>query len=236
MRLLSRVLLIGAVAAGFATGGRAEDTKAEFLNASTAQPGWEPLKIELPAPMFVGTPKNLSSPNLEPVTGQPRKPFLAPRGTKNIALGKPVSSAMTQPKIGGFKQVTDGDKKGSDGSFIELDSGVQYIQIDLGAAHEVHAIVVWHYHMEARAYFDVVAKVADDADFILGVKTLFNNDHDNSAGLGVGRDKEYIDTAEGKLIDAAGVKTRFIRLYSNGNTSNDLNHYIEVEVYGTPAP
>jgi hypothetical protein len=26
-----------------------------------------------------------------------------------------------------------------------------------------------------------------------------------------------------------------VRLYSSGNTSNDLNHYVEVEVYGTPA-
>jgi hypothetical protein len=23
-----------------------------------------------------------------------------------------------------------------------------------------------------------------------------------------------------------------VRLYSNGNTANDMNHYIEVEVYG----
>jgi hypothetical protein len=23
-----------------------------------------------------------------------------------------------------------------------------------------------------------------------------------------------------------------VRLYSNGNTTNDLNHYVEVEVYG----
>ena len=28
------------------------------------------------------------------------------------------------------------------------------------------------------------------------------------------------------------VKGRYVRLYSNGNTSNDTNHYIEVEVYG----
>jgi hypothetical protein len=27
-----------------------------------------------------------------------------------------------------------------------------------------------------------------------------------------------------------------VRLHSNGNTSNKLNHYIEVEVFGKPAP
>jgi hypothetical protein len=28
------------------------------------------------------------------------------------------------------------------------------------------------------------------------------------------------------------VHGQYVRLYSNGNTSNDLNHYIEVEVHG----
>jgi hypothetical protein len=63
---------------------------------------------------------------------------------------------------------------------------------------------------------------------------VFNNDLDNSAGLGVGKDLHYIETNEGKLIDAKGVKARYVRLYSNGNSGNDLNHYIEVEVYGKP--
>jgi hypothetical protein len=45
----------------------------------------------------------------------------------------------------------------------------------------------------------------------------------------------YVETSEGRLVDAKGVKGRFIRLYSNGNTANELNHYIEVEVFGKPA-
>jgi hypothetical protein len=44
----------------------------------------------------------------------------------------------------------------------------------------------------------------------------------------------YVETYEGKLIDAKGVRARYVRLYSNGNSSNELNHYIEVEVFGTP--
>ena len=78
-------------------------------------------------------------------------------------------------------------------------------------------------------------QVSDDKDFISGVTTVFNNDHDNSAGLGAGRDKEYIETFDGKLFDPKGVKARYVRLYSSGNTSNDMNHYVEVEVYGLPA-
>ena len=44
----------------------------------------------------------------------------------------------------------------------------------------------------------------------------------------------YTETNEGKLIDAKGVRARYVRLYSNGNSANDLNHYIEAVVYGKP--
>ena len=39
----------------------------------------------------------------------------------------------------------------------------------------------------------------------------------------------------GRVVDAKGTKARYVRLWSNGNTSNDMNHYCEVEVFGTPA-
>ena len=95
-------------------------------------------------------------------------------------------------------------------------------------------MVVWHYHGSARVYHDVIVQVSDDKDFIAGVTTLYNNDHDNSSGLGLGKDKEYWDTYEGRLIDAKGVVGRYVRLYSNGSTSDDQNHYTEVEVFGLP--
>ena len=86
-----------------------------------------------------------------------------------------------------------------------------------------------------RAYLDVIVQVADDEDFTQNVRTLFNNDNDNTAGLGKGKDMNYVETSEGKLVDAKGVKARFVRLYSAGNNANDLNHYVEVEVFGRPA-
>ena len=46
---------------------------------------------------------------------------------------------------------------------------------------------------------------------------------------------EKTEVAEGKLFDPKGAKGRYVRLYSNGNTTNDLTHYVEVEVYGRPA-
>ena len=48
-----------------------------------AQPGpdKEELKLKLPKPMFVGTPTNIKSANLGPITGKPRPPFYVPKGT-----------------------------------------------------------------------------------------------------------------------------------------------------------
>ncbi len=193
-----------------------------------------PIDIVLPKPMFVGTPQNTRVPNLEKPLGKPRPPFLAPAGTINAALEKPVASSDEEPIIGEIEMISDGDKEAADGSYVELGPFVQNITIDLEATHEIYAIVLWHYHKQARVYFDVIVQVADDPDFITNVRTLFNNDIDNSAGIGVGEDMHYTETNEGRLIDAKGLKARYVRLYSNGNTSNDLNHYIEVEVYGKP--
>ena len=145
-----------------------------------------------------------------------------------------MSSDM-EPIIGEIEQTTDGDKMGAEGSFVELGPGVQHVTIDLGVPHEVFAILFWHYHKTARAYLDVVVQVADDADFTTNVRTLFNNDHDNTSGLGAGKDMNYVETSEGKLVDARGSMARYVRLYSNGSNANELNHYVEVEVFGRTA-
>ena len=195
----------------------------------------EELKLTLPKPMFIGTPTNIKSPNLETVTGKSRGPFMVPAGTKLLSLKRPVTSSDKQPVIGELDMITDGDKDGGDGYFVELGPSKQWVQIDLGSSFALHAILAWHYHSQARVYRDVVVQVSDDKDFLKNVTTVFNNDHDNTSGLGIGKDKEYIEVAEGRLFDPKGVKGRYVRLYSNGNTSNDLNHYVEVEVYGTPA-
>ncbi len=43
-------------------------------------PQTEELKLKLPKPMFIGTPTNIKSPNLEAVTGKSRPPFMVPVG------------------------------------------------------------------------------------------------------------------------------------------------------------
>ncbi|MHC4085171.1 MAG: hypothetical protein ACYSU5_08200 [Planctomycetota bacterium] len=195
-----------------------------------------PLDIKLPRPTFAshrwGNFRDLI-PNLEPMSTKPRPLFLAPVGTKNVALGKPVTCTDEDPIIGKLEMITDGDKEADEGSFVELgEPFLQHVTIDLEAEYNIYAIVFWHYHRQPRAYFDVIVQAADDPGFTINVTTLFNNDHDNSAGFGIGKDKNYLETSEGKLIDAGGVRTRYIRLYSNGNDLDEFNHYIEVEIYG----
>ncbi len=207
---------------------------AVFTASDSSAQEMAPIDIKLPKPMFIGTPQNMNVPNLEKPLGKPRPPFLAPVGTVNLAAGKSVASTDDAPIIGEIEFITDGDKEAADGSYVELGPFLQHVTVDLEKQSNIYAVVVWHFHKQPRVYFDVVVQVSDDPDFIKGVQTIFNNDIDNSAGLGVGNDMHYVETSEGKLIDAKGVQGRYVRLYSNGNNNNDLNHYIEVEVYVKP--
>jgi hypothetical protein len=194
-----------------------------------------PLPIVLPQPVFEGTPQNLKVPNLEKPRWKAREPFLAPEGVKNVARRKPVVSSDKEPVIGELSMITDGDRSGEEGSYVELGPGKQHVTIDLGAPHEIYAVLFWHFHNAPRVYFDVVVQLADDAGFTKNVRTVFNNDHDNTSGLGAGKDMNYVETSEGRLVDAKGAIARYVRLYSNGNNQNGLNHYVEVEVYGRPS-
>ncbi len=194
-----------------------------------------PLKTTLPKPLFVGTPVPIKVTHLEPPQKGLRPDFMIPAGCTNLALGKPVTASDNDPVVGTLDLVTDGDKDGDEGSWVELGPGKQWVQIDLQKEADIYAVLVWHYHSQARVYFDVVAQVSDDPKFEKGVTTIFNNDDKNELGLGAGKDLDYIETYQGKLIDAQGVKGRYVRLYSKGNTTNKMNHYIEVEVWGKPA-
>jgi hypothetical protein len=194
-----------------------------------------PLKTDLPKPLFVGTPVPIKVPNLEPEIKGKRPDFMVPAGTVNLAKGKKVTSSSGDPIIGSLDLITDGDKEGDEGSWVELDPGKQWVQIDLEKDANIYAVMLWHFHSQARVYFDVVVQVSDDPTFSKDVTTIFNADANNELGLGAGTDRPYIETYQGKLIDAKGVKGRYVRLYSKGNTTSKMNHYIEVEVFGKPA-
>lgn len=199
--------------------------------SDTAVP-WVPIPVAYPAPVFTGTPRDLFSPNLEAPLLELPPPPEAPPGIGNLALGRAVIASVPAPLSGELAMVTDGDKEARPRALCELEAGPQYLQIDLGKQAELFAVLLWHYHAEPRIYFDVVVQASDDPDFAGDAITLFNNDHDNTLGLGAGRDKEYIETYRGKAIPAQGAKARYLRCWSNGNTANALNACLEIEAWG----
>ncbi len=208
---------------------------ASFVCAGDAK---VPLKTELPEEVLAGTPPDVLAllyPGLEALPEGDVPDFMVPEGTKNLALKKKVTASDLRPLIGELAFVTDGRKSGDEDAFVELSPQPQWVQIDLGEPAEIYAIYVWHYFREARSYHDVVVQVSDDPEFKKDVKIVYSNDQDNSLKMGIGKSRPYIETFRGKLLDAKGVKGRYVRLNSNGSTADGLNHYIEVEVHGKPA-
>ena len=77
------------------------------------------LVTEFPIPMFIGTPVPVKLPNLEP-PGKPKLTMPVPVGTKNVALGKTVTSSDPEPTIGDLEFVTDGDKDGGPAAVVDV--------------------------------------------------------------------------------------------------------------------
>lgn len=214
----------------------AESETADTSNAAASQAksnsgGSTQLKTDIPPELIEGTPQPIKVANLEAEL-KAAPTLTVPAGTELLSAGKTVTGSDDFPIIGDLTYITDGDKEAGEGYFVEIMDGPQWVQIDLEEEAQLEAIWIWHYHSQKRAYHDVVVQVSNDPNFATGVTTLFNNDYDNSAEQGKGSDKPYVDSRFGKLIDAKGIKAQYVRLYSNGNTANDMNHYIEVEVYG----
>ena len=193
------------------------------------------LELTLPKPQYIGTVKNLPQwAQLALLDAKARPTIKVPVGCTNVALHKPVS-ASGGALNGELSFVTDGDKTGVEGTYVELGPDVQWFQVDLKDKYAIYAIAVWRYHQNSRVFHSVVVQVSDDKDFVTGVTTVFNNDTTNGAGLGVGADKEFVEKTDGQLIEVKGVKGQYVRLYSKGSTADEDNQMEEVEVYGLPA-
>jgi hypothetical protein len=192
-------------------------------------------RVELPPPPFSLTPLPGSAediPHLESHSSAPET-FVAPRGLRNLALCKPVLSSDPAPLTGTLDWVTDGIKQDAENVCLELNSGPQWVEIDLGEECEIYALVVWRRIDQPAVYRDVVVQLIS-ADR-KSTRTIFNNDFDNSLGLGPGADPHYRESRLGRILTAPGATARFVRLWSNGRYVDDANHYVEVEAWGRAA-
>lgn len=197
------------------------------------------IKFELPPPHITGTPKEIKSDNLEPDRGQGklRPPIMVePEYTKKLTNEDTKVTTSEEPVTGDPEYVVDGDKTCDATAMLQLPGGLQWVQLDLGAEHTISAICVWHDQGDDRVYKDVIMQISNDEKFADKTKitTIFNNDHDQTSklGLGKGPDKEYRERNDGRPVDAKLTKGRYVRVYSAGSSSEPVNNYIEIEVFG----
>ena len=158
--------------------------------------------------------------------------MLVPPGLTNVARASHITSSDKNAPASGLARIIDGNKQAFEQGTLFLRPGLQWVQLDLGRAQEIFAVAIWHSHSSPRVFHDVIVAIADDRDFQSNVELLFNNDGDNTSGLGTGFDREYAETYEGKLIDAKGAVGRYLRFYSNGSNQSASNEYTEIEIYG----
>ena len=84
-----------------------------------AAAGKAPLKVDFPKPLFAGTPRPISLANLE-AAGTKRPDIMVSADSKLLSKGKKVTSSDSLPVIGELSFITDGDKTGIDGAYVEL--------------------------------------------------------------------------------------------------------------------
>lgn len=194
-----------------------------------------PLILDLPLHTLKGTPEDLpSGPNIEALSDVAPPAIQVPSGVKNVAAGKTVTSSVP-PYLGELVRITDGKKEPVDDDAVEFRKGTHWVQVDLGQTFAIHAIVMWHDHRYVQAMHDVILQISDDPEFKTGVTTLYNNDSDNSSGLGVGTDREYFEMQYGRGVAVKGIKARYVRGYTRGSNQSVLNCWQEIEVYALPA-
>jgi len=166
-----------------------------------------------------------------------RKAFYVPEGTENVALYTHVSSSEKDTVLGDLDQITDGIKKSEVFEIVDLGVGPRWAQVDLGRMREIHAVAIWHFYKNATIYNDVIVQVADDEACARNVRTLFNNDHDNSAGMGKGTDTAFYTRWWGELVsgrDAEGtpVRGRYVRVHTAAGVGGESVRFVEIDVYG----
>ena len=69
----------------------------------------------------------------------------------NVALNKTVTSSVEPDPLRPNSWVTDGNKDTA--NWTSHNSGLQWVEIDLGAEYEIGYVKVWHYYGDARTYY-----------------------------------------------------------------------------------
>jgi len=164
----------------------------------------------------------------------------------NVARNKAVTTNAPTTSGQPLSALTDGVTARDKYVLYSVATGPKWAQVDLGRAYDVERLNVrsdWGSSASVYRYArDVVVQLSNDPDFASGVVTVFNNDGDNSSGLGVGTDAEYLEPADGSGKDiylSTPVNARYVRFWANGHIRvngqlNLVNTPIEIEAYADP--
>ena len=203
--------------------------------AQAAFPGWSQINTifyttaQNNNQIILNTVRDLQS-SLEPVAG---KAFTTKNLGQNVALGNTKITSSVPPDSGwpGLPYLVDGDAVLFGSNYVPLGSGRQWVQIDLEDSFFINKVNLRHNYADGRTYKDVAVQLSEDGATWV---TIFNNDTNNSLGLGAGTDSEYASTIAGKdIILTAPIQGRYVKTWSNGSNVGSQNFYVEIEVYGT---
>lgn len=160
----------------------------------------------------------------------------------NAALNKAVTSNGTAGG-GALSNVTNGNLARGDYALISTSDGPKYVQVDLADSYDIVGVNIrsdWGSDAGSYRYgHDYVVQLAADAAFTTGVTTIFNNDADNTLGLGAGEDPLYIEPADGAGLHIpleTPVAARYVRYWANGHTrvngtTNAVNTPVEIQAF-----
>lgn len=172
------------------------------------------------------------APNAEYPSYPNIRPLLVPLGTVNLARKRPVKLS-DDAVLGKAEMLTDDNREALGDCFVEMGRGLQWVQVDLENSATIHAIALWRFSGEERVFFDTVVQISDSPEFDKGVTTVFNNSLTGLKKVAEkGKDRLYIETEVGRVIAVNGVRGRYVRVWSNGNTLDDFNQFVELEVHG----
>jgi hypothetical protein len=175
----------------------------------------DPQRIAWLTPVWVTFDKPVESPG--------RAFRAALKSQKNLALRKPVTVSFPDGITAGKPEMlTDGKLDRHLGHGTE---GRVWVQVDLGAVHELAFIRQWGYFRDRRTFHGSRLALSPTGEFA-GEQTLVHDSETHG---------EYPETPDGRLLSFKPVKARYIRSWFHGNTANAGSQWVELEAYG-PLP
>lgn len=81
-------------------------------------------------------------------------------GGVNVALNKSITSLTPSAVDRPISRITDGDTDYN--NYTSHGTGLQWVEIDLGAEYEISHVIIWHYYNGGRSYYNTKTVLIDE--------------------------------------------------------------------------